>query len=117
MRKDRRGATRASCEENTPRGEYERSSSAGDAAAAGAAVGGGGSGAWGATAAAEATGGIEIAPGVMFSDKLWSRLGSKAHEMEKQKRRNRMSDTSTVPEVPTAIFDHVFRSDATWKQR
>jgi hypothetical protein len=77
---------------------------------------GGGSGAGGATAAG-ATGGIEIAPGVMFSDKLWSRLGSKAHEMEKQKRRNRMSDTSTVPEVPTAIFDHVFRSDATWKQR
>ena len=61
--------------------------------------------------------GVEIAPGVRFSEKLWSRLGSKAQEMERQQRRNRMGDTKNVPDVPTAIFDHVFRSDATWKQR
>jgi hypothetical protein len=61
--------------------------------------------------------GIEIAPGVVFSDKLWSRLGDKTLSMERQKRRERMGNTDAVPNVPTAVFDHVFRNDNTWKQR
>jgi len=63
--------------------------------------------------------GIEVAPGVRFSDTLWSRLGDRTREMEKQKRRDRITtgNTSAVPEIPTAIFDHVFRNDSTWKQR
>ena len=61
--------------------------------------------------------GFEIAPGVRFSDKLWSRLGGKALEIEKQRRRDRMGDTSVVPDSPTAIFDPNFRNDATWRQR
>jgi hypothetical protein len=61
--------------------------------------------------------GFEVAPGVRFSDKLWSRLGGKALEIEKQRRRDRMGDTSVVPDNPTAIFDPGFRSDAAWRQR
>lgn len=61
--------------------------------------------------------GIEIAPGVVFSDKLWSRLGDKTRDMERHKQRERMGNTDAVPNVPTAVFDHVFRNDNTWKQR
>ena len=61
--------------------------------------------------------GFEVAPGVRFSDKLWSRLGGQALELEKQRRRDRMGDTSVVPDSSTAIFDPGFRSDATWRQR
>jgi len=71
----------------------------------------------GASAGDEQHEGVEVVPGVRFSDKLWSRLGGKAHEMERQKRRERMSDTAVVPDQPTAIFDHAFRNDSIWKQR
>jgi hypothetical protein len=68
-------------------------------------------------AGGEAGDGVEIAPGVRFSRKLWSRLGDKTREMERQKRRDRMGSTDGIPDVPTAVFDHVFRNDNTWKQR
>mmetsp|Transcript_995 Transcript_995/g.1905 ORF Transcript_995/g.1905 Transcript_995/m.1905 type:complete len:219 (+) Transcript_995:35-691(+) len=61
--------------------------------------------------------GIFVAPGVRFSDKLWSRLGGKMREVEKQKRRERMTDTTAFPEIPTSIFDSTYRRDAVWKQR
>jgi hypothetical protein len=66
---------------------------------------------------AQVSDGVEIAPGVWFCEKLWSRLGQKTLEAEKQKRRDRMGDTRVVPDVPTSVFDHTFRSDAAWKQR
>ena len=58
-----------------------------------------------------------IAPGVRFSDKLWERLGGKTREIEKQKRRERLTDITAFPEVPTSIFDTDFRRDAMWKKR
>lgn len=62
-------------------------------------------------------GGVMIAPGVRFSDKLWERLGGKTREIEKQKRRERLTDITAFPEVPTSIFDTDFRRDAMWKKR
>ena len=69
------------------------------------------------TAPTVASEGVEIAQGVLFSEKLWSRLGAKARDMQKQLRRERMGDTSEVPDAPTAVFNHHFARDATWKQR
>ena len=69
------------------------------------------------TAPTVASEGVEIAQGVLFSEKLWSRLGAKARDMQKQQRRERMGDTSEVPDAPTAVFNHHFARDATWKQR
>ena len=65
----------------------------------------------------DAAGGVMIAPGVRFSDKLWERLGGKTREIEKQKRRERLTDITAFPEVPTSIFDTDFRRDAMWKKR
>mmetsp|Transcript_9656 Transcript_9656/g.19464 ORF Transcript_9656/g.19464 Transcript_9656/m.19464 type:complete len:216 (+) Transcript_9656:95-742(+) len=61
--------------------------------------------------------GVFVAPGVKFSDKLWSRLGGQMREVEKQKRRERLTDTTAFPEIPTSIFDSTYRRDAVWKQR
>ena len=49
----------------------------------------------------------------------YGRLGdyAKARDMQKQQRRERMGDTSEVPDAPTAVFNHHFARDATWKQR
>jgi len=68
-------------------------------------------------AAVDAAGGVMIAPGVRFSDKLWERLGGRTKEIEQQKRRERLTDVTAFPEVPTSIFDSTFRRDAVWKQR
>mmetsp|Transcript_33855 Transcript_33855/g.80643 ORF Transcript_33855/g.80643 Transcript_33855/m.80643 type:complete len:216 (-) Transcript_33855:82-729(-) len=70
-----------------------------------------------ADTAASDSGGVYVAPGVRFSDKLWSRLGGKMREVEKQKRRERLTDSTAFPEIPTSIFDNTYRRDAVWKQR
>mmetsp|Transcript_5461 Transcript_5461/g.8687 ORF Transcript_5461/g.8687 Transcript_5461/m.8687 type:complete len:211 (-) Transcript_5461:216-848(-) len=66
---------------------------------------------------ARETGGVLVAPGVRFSDRLWSRLGGKTRDLEKQKRRERMTDVTAFPEVPTSLFGPAFKRDAIWKQR
>jgi hypothetical protein len=65
----------------------------------------------------ETKGGILVAPGVRFSEKLWTRLGGQMHETEKQKRREKLSGSTAFPEIPTSLFDSTFRRDAVWKQR
>jgi hypothetical protein len=67
--------------------------------------------------AAETKGGILVAPGVRFSEKLWTRLGGQMHETEKQKRREKLTGSTAFPEIPTSLFDSTFRRDAVWKQR
>ncbi len=66
---------------------------------------------------AETKGGILVAPGVRFSEKLWTRLGGQMHETEKQKRREKLTGSTAFPEIPTSLFDSTFRRDAVWKQR
>ena len=61
--------------------------------------------------------GIMVAPGVRFSDRLWTRLGAQGREKEKQARREKLTDASSFPEIPTSLFDSTFKRDAIWKQR
>ena len=61
--------------------------------------------------------GITIAPGVRFSDRLWARLGAQGREKEKQLRREKLTDATAFPEIPSSLFDPTFRRDAIWKQR
>ncbi len=69
------------------------------------------------SASSDTGGGVFVAPGVKFSDKLWSKLGGQMREVEKQKRRERLTDSTAFPEIPTSIFDITYRRDAVWKQR
>ncbi len=71
----------------------------------------------GVTESAPPGGGITIAPGVRFSDRLWARLGAQGREKEKQLRREKLTDATAFPEIPTSLFDSTFRRDAIWKQR
>ncbi len=61
--------------------------------------------------------GITIAPGVRFSERLWARLGAQGREKEKQIRREKLTDATAFPEIPSSLFDSTFRKDAIWKQR
>jgi hypothetical protein len=61
--------------------------------------------------------GITIAPGVQFSDRLWARLGAQGREKEKQLRREKLTDATAFPDIPSSLFDPTFRRDAIWKQR
>ena len=68
-----------------------------------------------AEAPAEAPGsGFFIAPRVRFSDRLWTKLGGKAREADRQGRRERMTDATAMP---SPRFDYEFRRDSLWKQR
>ena len=58
-----------------------------------------------------------VAPGVRFSDRLWQRLGVQSREIEKQQRREKLTDATSFPEIPTSLFDATFRRDSVWKQR
>ena len=58
--------------------------------------------------------GFFIAPGVRFSERLWAKLGGKAHEADKQGRRERMTEATALP---APAFDKEFRRDSLWKQR
>ena len=70
-----------------------------------------------AAEAAPVAGGVMVAPGVRFSERLWTRLGVQTREIEKQKRREKLSESTAFPEIPTSLFDATFRRDAIWKQR
>ena len=61
--------------------------------------------------------GVMVAPGVRFSDRLWSRLGAQGREKEKQIRREKLTDATAFPEIPPSLFDTNFKRDAIWKQR
>eukprot|EP00283_Hemiselmis_rufescens_P011559 CAMPEP_0173418666 /NCGR_PEP_ID=MMETSP1357-20121228/746_1 /TAXON_ID=77926 /ORGANISM="Hemiselmis rufescens, Strain PCC563" /LENGTH=213 /DNA_ID=CAMNT_0014381193 /DNA_START=144 /DNA_END=785 /DNA_ORIENTATION=+ len=61
--------------------------------------------------------GVVVAPGVKFSEKLWTRLGGQLQESEKQRQREKMSSVTAFPDIPPSLFDATFRRDAVWKQR
>ena len=58
--------------------------------------------------------GVLVAPGVRFSERLWSKLGEKKHEADRQGRRERMTQATALP---APRFDAEFRRDSIWKQR
>jgi hypothetical protein len=61
--------------------------------------------------------GVMVAPGVRFSERLWTRLGAQGREKEKQIRREKLTDAAVFPEIPPSLFDTNFKRDAIWKQR
>jgi len=62
----------------------------------------------------ETPGGLFVAPGVRFSNRLWTKLGGKAKESDRQSRRERMTGSTALP---APRFDAEFRRDSVWKQR
>ena len=68
----------------------------------------------GGAQAPESQAGFFVAPGVRFSDRLWAKLGGRAHESDRQSRRERMTDATALP---APRFDVEFRRDMLWKQR
>ena len=63
---------------------------------------------------APAGAGLLVAPGVRFSERLLAKLRDKTHEADRQSRRERMTQTTSLP---APRFDAEFRRDAIWKQR
>ncbi len=45
--------------------------------------------------------GITIAPGIRFSERLWARLGAQGRDKEKQIRREKLTDATAFPEIPS----------------
>lgn len=58
--------------------------------------------------------GFLVAPGVRFSDRLWAKLGNRTQEADRQSRRERMTESTSLP---APRFDVEFRRDSIWKQR